>query len=330
MPRVFFSSGGPLPDETAHEYAALFHTAPIEIFGSTETGGIAWRRQSASNAWQPLNGIQTRSSEDGTLHVRSPHLGHDNWHRTDDSVTFDTDGRFRLTGRVDRVIKLDGKRLSLPEMETRLEAHPFVARAAVAELDGTLRQRIGALLVLTESGNQALVDHGRIALAKTLRRYLAAYFDRVVLPRHWRVRLALPVDSRGKLPAHAVRAAFDARPDGVEVMTETRDAPALRFDLRVPTTLAHFAGHFPGLPILPGVVQIDWAIRLASDHVAGVREVTSIDRLKFMAPVGPGALLTLRLTHDPARHRVQFAYRMTQHGDQRDCASGVIVYRESA
>lgn len=327
---VFFSSGGPLPKETADEYATVFHTAPIDIFGSTETGAIAWRRQDVSNAWQPLHGIDTRRADDGTLHVRCGQLGHADWHRTDDSVTFDTDGRFRLTGRIDRVVKLAGKRLSLPEMEARLGAHPYVSRAAVAELDGTLRQRIGALLVLTDAGNQALLDDGRVALAKTLRRYLAAYFDLVVLPRHWRVRLAMPFDERGKLPASAVRAAFDARSDGVEVITETRDDQSLRFELRVPVALAHFAGHFPGLPIVPGVVLLDWAIRLASGYVADVRDVASIDRLKFMAPIGPGALLTLSLTHEPARYRVQFAYRLTQQAGGRDCASGVIVYRERA
>ncbi|HWT36570.1 MAG TPA: AMP-binding protein, partial [Paraburkholderia sp.] len=44
VPRVFFSSGGPLSAEAAAEYAAAFGAAPIEIYGSTETGGIAWRR----------------------------------------------------------------------------------------------------------------------------------------------------------------------------------------------------------------------------------------------------------------------------------------------
>jgi 3-hydroxymyristoyl/3-hydroxydecanoyl-(acyl carrier protein) dehydratase len=94
----------------------------------------------------------------------------------------------------------------------------------------------------------------------------------------------------------------------------------------VPPTLVHFEGHFPGLPILPGVVQLDWAIRLAAEHVTGVRDIESVDRLKFTAPVMPGAMLDLKLSHDAARRRVQFAFRL----DGRDCSSGVIVYRERA
>jgi len=167
---------------------------------------------------------------------------------------------------------------------------------------------------------------GRVPLAQTLRRHLAAYFDMVVLPRHWRFRLALPFDARGKLPVAAVAEAFEPRADGVEVLAEARSADTLHYELRVPPTLVHFAGHFPGLPILPGVVQVHWAMHLAAEHVPAVHALASIDRLKFMAPVSPGAVLNLTLAHDAARGRVQFTYRLSG----RECASGVIVYREPA
>ncbi|MFM0005904.1 AMP-binding protein [Paraburkholderia dipogonis] len=325
-PRAFFSSGGPLALEAAQEYAAAYGAAPLEIYGSTETGGIAWRRQDQTDAWQPVSGIEVRRDEDGALNVRSPHLDHAGWHRTDDKIAFDAEGRFRLQGRLDRVLKLDGKRVSLPELEARLALHPYVAQAALVPLEGASRERVGAVVALTEAGGAALRDDGRVALAKVLRRHLAEYFDVVVLPRHWRFRVTLPFDARGKLPVAAVAAAFEPRVEGMEVLAEARSGDTLHYELRVPPSLVHFAGHFPGLPILPGVVQVDWAMRLAAEHVPAVRAVASIDRLKFMAPVSPGAVLKLTLAHDAARRRVQFAYRVSG----RDCASGVIVYGEGA
>jgi acyl-coenzyme A synthetase/AMP-(fatty) acid ligase/3-hydroxymyristoyl/3-hydroxydecanoyl-(acyl carrier protein) dehydratase len=48
--RAVFSSGGPLEAETAAAVARGLGTAPIEIFGSTETGGVAWRRRDTGNA----------------------------------------------------------------------------------------------------------------------------------------------------------------------------------------------------------------------------------------------------------------------------------------
>ncbi|WP_250535524.1 AMP-binding protein [Caballeronia sp. AZ10_KS36] len=325
-PRAFFSSGGPLAKDTALQYAAVFGHAPVEIYGSTETGGIAWRRQNETAAWRPVSGVAVRRADDGALEVRSPHLGHDDWHRTDDAIALDANGRFTLEGRLDRVVKLDGKRVSLPELEARLTLHPNVAAASVVPLAGATRERIGAVIALTDAGCAALDDIGRAALAMILRRHLAAYFDVVLLPRFWRFRIALPFDARGKLPVKAVAAAFGARAEGFELLAESRAGDTLRYELRVPPSLAHFAGHFPGLPILPGVVQVDWAIRLASEHIAAVRAIESVDRLKFMAPVPPGAVLELRLAHDATRRRVQFAYRM----NGRECASGAIVYRENA
>jgi 3-hydroxymyristoyl/3-hydroxydecanoyl-(acyl carrier protein) dehydratase len=325
-PRAVFSSGGPLTLEAAQEYAAAYGAAPLEVYGSTETGGIAWRRQDRTDAWQPIAGIEVRRDDDGALNVRSPHLDHSGWHRTDDRIAFDEDGRFRLQGRLDRVLKLDGKRVSLPELEARLALHPYVAQAAIVPLEGVSRERTGAVVALTEAGSAALRDEGRVSLAKTLRRHLAAYFDVVVLPRHWRFRIALPFDARGKLPVAALAAAFEPRREGMIVLAEARLGDTLHYELRVPPTLVHFAGHFPGLPILPGVVQVDWAIRLAAAHVPAVRVVASIDRLKFMAPVMPGAVVILALVHEAARRRVQFAYRL----NGRECASGVIVYGESA
>ncbi|UEP38081.1 AMP-binding protein [Burkholderia ambifaria] len=325
-PCAFFSSGGPLPADAAAAYANAFGAAPLEIFGSTETGGIAWRRQDVSLAWQPLKGVDVRCDDEGVLCVRSAHLGHDRWHRTDDTARFDAQGRFALAGRRDRVIKLDGKRVSLPELETRILAHEYVEQAAAVVVDGATRPHVGVVAVLSAAGRDALAEHGRIAVATTLRHALGAYFDAAALPRYWRFRHAMPFDVRGKLPAAALAAAFTATPEGFELLASWRSDDALHYELRVPPTLAHFDGHFPGLPILPGVVQIDWAARLAGREMPAVREVRSIEHLKFKAPVPPGAVLALRLAHDPVRGHTRFAFRC----GGRECTSGVLVYGAAA
>jgi acyl-coenzyme A synthetase/AMP-(fatty) acid ligase/3-hydroxymyristoyl/3-hydroxydecanoyl-(acyl carrier protein) dehydratase len=325
-PSVYFSSGGPLSAETADIYARRFGAAPVEIYGSTETGGIAWRRRDLSDAWQAVPGAELKCDADGALVVRSPHLGHDGWHRTDDAVAFDEDGRFRLKGRLDRVVKLDGKRVSLPEIETHLARHPYVAQAAAVVLAGAARERLGVLIALTREGCSAMLAEGRVALAKRLRAHLGEYVEAVVLPRRWRFCTELPFDARGKLTAAAVACAFEVRAQGMEVLAQFAHEDVQHYELRVPSTLAHFDGHFPGLPILPGVVQIDWAVQLGAEHWPGVRSMIALERLKFMAPVAPGAILHLTLAHDAARRKMRFSYRF----GERDSASGIVAYQGAA
>ena len=72
--RAVFSSGGPLPEEAARQVRQWLGVAPTEVYGSSETGGIAWRRWDTDlPPWQPLPGVQWRI-DDGCLAVASAHL----------------------------------------------------------------------------------------------------------------------------------------------------------------------------------------------------------------------------------------------------------------
>lgn len=77
-------------------------------------------------------------------------------------------------------------------------------------------------------------------------------------------------------------------------------------DWPVPADHPAFAGHFPGQPILPGVVLIDGALRAARERQPEVRAWT-IAQAKFLRPVRPGDLLRLGLS-ELAGGGVAFAF----------------------
>ena len=82
--RAVFSSGGPLHADAAANVGALLGTATVEVYGSSETGGIAWRQQARhGETWQPLPGVSFRI-DDGVLEVQSAHLPDARWWRTAD------------------------------------------------------------------------------------------------------------------------------------------------------------------------------------------------------------------------------------------------------
>ena len=83
-----------------------------------------------------------------------------------------------------------------------------------------------------------------------------------------------------------------------------------------------FAGHFPGRPILPGVVLLDEVIRAievrtADDFVQRYR----LASVKFLQPVGPDARLVIRIDSD--RPDRQIAFTVSEGG--RTVASGSFV-----
>lgn len=199
-----FSSGGLLVREPALAVAELVGCAPIEILGSTETGGVAWRQQStepASEAWLPLPGVVVGQNADGCLTVTAPHMDADTPFVMGDRVAFSGDGKFTLQGRADQIVKVEGKRLSLTEMQQRLEAHPIAQQARLAVVTTRSREEVGAVVVLSAEGQNQLQTQGKLAVNRALQQALSAYFERPLLPRRWRYVAELPCNSQGKVTA---------------------------------------------------------------------------------------------------------------------------------
>lgn len=62
----------------------------------------------------------------------------------------------------------------------------------------------------------------------------------------------------------------------------------------VPFDHPAFAGHFPGAPILPGVLLLDAALRAIAEARGIAPDQCEICSVKFLSPAGPGDLLEIR------------------------------------
>jgi acyl-coenzyme A synthetase/AMP-(fatty) acid ligase/3-hydroxymyristoyl/3-hydroxydecanoyl-(acyl carrier protein) dehydratase len=324
--RPILSSGAPLDAGSAARLVETAGLAPLEVFGSTETGGVAWRRQSedpASSAWQPFPGVRVTVPASGLLHVRSAHVGDEAGLTMADRAELLPDGRFRLAGRTDRVVKIGGTRLSLPEMEERLLRHPAVSEAALAVVDARGEPRVACVVVPVPAARSRLAGEERRALTAELSAHLAPYWERVLLPRLWRFVDRLPEDEQGKVAGAALAALFE--PSADDAVTQPDVLAASRTDTRcvrrwrVPEALAWCEGHFPELAVVPGFVQLDWVVDVARSFAGRAATLQGVDALKFRELLRPGDVVELHAEWTAATGSL--AYRMVR-DDGRVVSSG--------
>jgi hypothetical protein len=311
----------------ARESERLVGRAPIEVYGSSETGGIAWRQQhqTGDEGWISFPGIQWRiDARESILEVRSPHLADRNWFRTSDRAVAGQNTRFLLLGRVDRIAKIEGKRISLNALEARLRASSFVDDARVIATEGA-RERIAALIVPSAEGRRRLVAIGKLGFNRLLTGLLRDSFEPVALPRMWRYVEAFPTNAQGKTTYTELLDLLKeapSRPTWPIARLVASDTQRAVLELRVPRQLLYFEGHFSGMPILAGVVQVDWVIRYGRECFNLPPEFRAIHALKFHRLIVPEIPLELELIHEPAKSCL--AFRITS---QRGChASGRILF----
>ncbi|NHQ85418.1 AMP-binding protein [Iodobacter sp. HSC-16F04] len=290
--RAIFSSGGPLPAEALPACRNLLGSAPFEIYGSSETGGIAWRQrqQDHQTVWRTLPGIAIRV-ENETLFLRSPHLSNNDWQASNDRVTLTPNG-FELLGRSDRIIKIEEKRISLSAMEQALLATELLDDVRLITLPGP-RLSLGLIACPNEAGWCLIDKQGKKALNQALRHALADSSEASALPRRFRYTWALPSNTQSKTTHAALLALFDPRRPEARLIERSKDAALLEIDVNAGSPF--FDGHFTTAPILPGVAQVEWALCLARELFELPAAFLRMEVLKFQQVIRPRSQIQLEL-----------------------------------
>jgi len=271
----------PLDPDLARDIERDWNVAVEEIFGCTEGGILATRRPATTRYFTPAAGLVFAVAADDSVRVSGGHLPQPlalSDRLQPESAAFADGGRFEVIGRGEDMVKVAGKRASLQALNRELLAVPGV-------IDGVLflpaedASRLAAIVVAPGRG------------ALDIRSCLAGRIDAAFMPRPLVLAPVLPRDANGKLPAAGLQALLRAspapdaseNPGGVETFvgeaTIAADHPAL-------------PGHFPGNPIVPGVVLLELVEALLAGHGYRVRECAQV---KFLSPVFPLDRLALRV-----------------------------------
>ncbi len=335
--KAIFSSGGALPEHDAQQIMVCCGQAVSEVYGSSETGGIGWRRQ--TKEWTLFLGMSLTNNK-GNLMLQSPYLeisplenaGLVGDFQLEDQITQLIDGRFLLHGRTDRIVKIEEKRLSLAEMEQRLQALPWIAEAHALVISKS-RDLIAVVLVLSDQGLDYKTIHGRSGLLKEMRSGLTTWFEVVLLPKKWLLVNTMPLTIQGKVDQELLKSLLlvpvcvqGMRKKFPQVLNLEINQETIVLGLKVSEDLLYFADHFAAYPILPGVVQLAWAEYFGKLFFSVAKPFSCMETVKFMKTIQPGNELTLTLSWKAEMAKLYFNFS----SEQGVHSSGRMVYEGNA
>ena len=315
------SSGGVLPLQAR----ALFDVPLTEVLGSTETGGMAYRSQQQP-VWQAFPDVSIRI-EDDALWVRSRHACSDEWMATGDSAQQVESAApagahgFELGSRLDRIVKLEEKRLSLDAIEAALCEQSGIAEAHVLLVEPVAgRQQLGCVCVLTKNLQQQLQKIGKKAIVRQIKQQLAGQLESIAMPRQWRFVRQLPTNSQAKLNKQDIRALFMSQHLPLAKLVSQQEQQRIHLELEFLPEQLYFQGHFPDFPVYPGVAQIALVDSFAQQYCGVSGCCSSMEQIKFMRLIRPYDVLQLVLE----RNDNKVIFRL--YGDLGNVATGRLIY----
>ncbi|MDO9402205.1 MAG: AMP-binding protein [Polaromonas sp.] len=304
------SATAPMPPQLAQSCEARFAAPLFEIYGSTETGQIASRRSAHTDEWE-LFPLVTLTPHDNRMWACGGHV--EQVMPLNDVLETIDNRRFLLHGRLGDLINIAGKRNSLAYLNHQLGGIPGVLDGAFFMPDDSRHDTVVRLMAFA-------VAPGMTAAA--LQAALKERIDATFLPRPLVLLDALPRNSTGKLPRQTLQALARLHQTSPEQgATPMRGESTLTFAADHPA----FAGHFPGRPILPGVLLLDAALHAVAQtherHAFGPTASCHIASAKFLSPVQPGETLTISCTRtDKGQTRFEIV------GSGRQVATGLLAF----
>jgi acyl-coenzyme A synthetase/AMP-(fatty) acid ligase len=240
----------------------------IEIYGCTEAGQLASRRTTQGQTWTTLGDVRITQTANQTFSAHGGHVFEPT--PLADILTLHNSREFGLLGRANDLIHVAGKRSSLAHLNFHLNRIDGVEDGAFwlpDEVPGTVVRPVAFVVAPKLSAH---------AITQGLREHLEPAF----VPRRVVHVSALPREATGKLTLNALR-------------TFALQTLADNTTLHVPHDHPSFAGHFPGHPVLPGVVLLSMVMEALQSRL---QTPAQIDQAKFLAPVLPGDTLALSVT----------------------------------
>lgn len=307
--KAIFSAGSLLDQDTYRAINKIANNGVIDIYGSSETGHIAWRR-SPDNRWTLQKGVEFKKPIDSILEIKSKFCPNDDWFSTLD-LARQIDDSFEILGRADRILKIEGTRVSISQLINCIKESDLVVDCHIYDLGNGRRSQLGCVIKLSRLGIGLILKEGRLSLINLLKNSLKGKINSIAIPRRWRFVDELPQNSMGKVVKNMLCDLFSENLRFPIIVSRRNEGLSLELVLDMPKSLACFNGHFDGFPIVPGVALIEWAIKYSQENFGNHASFIGMSQVKFQQFIKPNQIVHLSLEQNVDSQNIKFIYRNT-------------------
>ncbi|MGN0193012.1 MAG: AMP-binding protein [Candidatus Gastranaerophilaceae bacterium] len=295
--------------ESEFLYALNSALSVTEIYGSTESGVIAHRESPEENL-KLFDNVEIIAND--KIFVKT-NYSLEKFHESGDGIFLFDNRKIAVTGRKDRILKINEKRVSAQELEKCLEEYPFVKEAYCTSIDG----KISVFAALSPSGYQYVFENGIPALKRILKNFVAEHFE--VTPKIFKFTDEIPKNERGKVDCDKVLQILNLNMSYPLICSRdvSNDFAVLKIFFYRNCNV--FKGHFAGFPILPGVVQLLFAAMMIKDVFGRDCTVGQIRKVKFKRTITPNSAVELKIF----RKNTGFEFKYYNNKSE-ECSSGIL------
>lgn len=337
-PKAIFCAGSPLDSRSRAGLEKRFgydlkHF--VEIYGSSETGIIGYQAQkytpksSTQSTFHAFPPVKLKLDSSSRLVISSAWLdsfeGEKAEFLSNDCAKIHSNGTFTLLGRYDRIIKLNETRISLDFVESSLKSSNLIENVRVGKLDG--QNRLSAIIVLSDEGKKVFRLSGKKGIKSAIKSLLQSNAPLMSALRYFHIRSYLPYNEQGKITLKAFRDCANAKITPtfclISQNISSNEVKTCTLEAYIDEGCFYFDGHFADFPLVPGFVELGFALDCASEYLDTTLEsISKIQSVKFSSFLRPCD--NARLELERSQNRLVF----TLYANDKICSSGKIELKE--
>lgn len=333
-PKAIFCAGSPLDSYLRAGLEKRFGDDLkhfVEIYGSSETGIIGYQAQkytpksSTQSTFHTFPPVKLKLDSSSRLMISSAWLDSFEDERAEflsnDCAKIHSDDTFTLLGRYDRIIKLNETRINLDFVESSLKSSNLIENVRVGKLDG--QNRLSVIIVLSDEGKKVFRLSGKKGIKSAIKSSLSSQIISAL--RYFHIRSCLPYNEQGKITLKAFEECANAKiTPTFRLISQnlSNEVKTCTLEAYIDEGCFYFDGHFADFPLVPGFVELGFALENAGKYLGiSLESISKIQSVKFSSFLRPcdNARLELEKNED----RLSF----TLYANDKICSSGKIALK---